>query len=311
MKRTSLETELKVIEKYKEGLSMAAVGKIYHISTTTVLAILDRHGVPKRTKGGIYQLPEDVIASRYQQGESCQVIADSYGVTFNTISNILKKKGIERNNKYYNLELDENYFSEINRADKAYFLGFMLTDGNVSSQENIIRLSLSSKDEDILNIFKEKTHSSNKLIVREDGRHSERIFQLRSHQWKADLAKYGVIPNKTATVEMPTLAEDMMPHLIRGMIDGDGWISFKSHQIGFCGNEKTVTQLRDYLVQKLQVFNVKVLHTSENLYQVTWASTKDIETIGKYLYANKEDCYLVRKYNNFTNIIQGNTEVSF
>ena len=186
----------------------------------------------------------------------------------------------------------------------------MLTDGNVSLNENIIRLSLSSKDEEILNIFKEKTGNENKICIREDEKHSERTFQLRSKKWKDDLAKYGVVPQKTSISEMPVLSTDMMPHLIRGMIDGDGWISFNSHQIGFCGNEKTVNQLKDYLVKTLNVYDVKVIHASENLWQITWASQKDIEKIGNYIYQNKDNCFLSRKYNNFLQIIHGNTEVN-
>jgi len=310
MKKISLETEQEIIKLYQSGLSMAKSGAPYNISGATVMAILNRNNIPTRTKGGIYAIPEQEIITRYKNGESCQTIADCFNVTFNTISNILKKNDIPRDNKYANLKLNDNYFEKIDSIDKAYFLGLMLTDGNISLKEDIIRLALSSKDEKILNIFKEKTGNENKIIIREDGKHSERIFQLRSAQWKKDLAKYGIIPQKTFICEMPELSADMMPHLIRGMMDGDGWISFKSHQVGFCGNEKTVNQLKNYLVKTLNIYDVKVLHAAENLWQITWASQSDIEKIGNYIYKNKYDCFLTRKYNNFLQIIHGNTEVN-
>ena len=309
-KKISPEIEQEVIKLYNSGLSMAKAGAPYGISGATVMAILNRNNIPKRTKGGIYAIPEQEVITRYKNGESCQVIADSFKVTFHTISNILEKNNIARDNKYKNINLNENYFEKIDSSDKAYFLGFMLTDGNISLNENTIRLSLSSKDEEILNIFKEKTGNENKICIREDEKHSERTFQLRSKKWKDDLAKYGVVPQKTSISEMPVLSTDMMPHLIRGMIDGDGWISFNSHQIGFCGNEKTVNQLKDYLVKTLNVYDVKVIHASENLWQITWASQKDIEKIGNYIYQNKDNCFLSRKYNNFLQIIHGNTEVN-
>ena len=308
-KKISPEIEQEIIKLYQSGLSMAKAGARFNVSSATVMAILNRNNIPKRTNGGIYQIPEKEVITRYQKGESCQNIADSFNVTFHTISNILEKNNILRNNKYKNLNLDENYFEKIDRIDKAYFLGFMLTDGNVSSKENIIRLSLSSKDEEILNIFKEKTGNENKICIREDKNHSERIFQLRNKKWKDDLSKYGVVPQKTAISEMPIIQKNMMPHLIRGMIDGDGWISAAAHQIGFCGNEKTVTQLKDYLVETLNIYNVKVIHPSKNLWQVSWASIKDIAKIGNYIYRDKNDCYLKRKYNNFLQIIHDNTEV--
>ena len=309
-KKTSPEIEQEIIKLYKSGLSMAKAGAPYNISSATVMAILNRNNIPKRTKGGIYAIPEQEVIARYKNGESCQVIADSFKVTFHTISNILEKNNIARNNKYKNLGLNENYFENIDSNDKAYFLGFLLTDGNISLNENIIRLSLSSKDEEILNVFKSKTGNENKICIREDEKHSERTFQLRNKKWKNDLAKYGVVPQKTFISEMPKLGKDMMPHLIRGMIDGDGWISSISHQIGFCGNEKTVNQLKNYLVKTLNVYDVKVIHSNENLWQVTWASKEDIKKIGNYIYENKDDCFLTRKYNNFLRIIHGNTEVN-
>ena len=308
--RISSEIEQKIIELYQSGLSMAKAGKPYNVTSATVMAILNRNNIPKRTKGGIYKIPDEDVIKRYKNGESCQSIADSYNVTFHTISNILEKNNIARNNKYHNLSLDENYFENIDRYDKAYFLGFMLTDGSVSLNENIIRLSLATKDEEILKIFKEKTGNENKIIIREDGRHSERTFQLRNKKWKNDLAKYSITPQKTATCEMPTLSQNMMSHLIRGMFDGDGWISSASHQIGFCGNEKTVNQLKQYLVKHLNVYDVKVLHTENHLWQVTWASQKDILAIGSFIYKDKNDCYLQRKYDNFLTITQGSTEVT-
>ena len=58
-------------------------------------------------------------------------------------------------------------------------------------------------------------------------------------------------------------------------------------QIGLCGNETFVTQIRDFLVSKLSVKKVKVIQTEIHLWQVTWASTKDIDTICNYIYRYK------------------------
>lgn len=308
--KTKVEVEKEIIETYKSGLSMKETGKKFQVNATTVLNILNRNNIPKRTKGGIYKLPDDIVIQRYLDGESCQVIADDFGVSFKSISLILEKHNIPRNNRYHNLGLDENYFENIDSYDKAYFLGFMLTDGSVALKENIIRLTLTARDEEILQVFKEKTGNSNNLSLRKDEKHNELTFHLRSSKWKKDLAQYHVVPQKTYSCDMPMLSENMMPHLIRGMIDGDGWISYKSPAIGFCGNEKVVTHLRDFLVEKLDVYNVKILQTQEHLWQITWSSKKDISIIGNYIYKDKQDCFLKRKYNNFLLLTQGNIEVS-
>ena len=138
-KKISPEIEQEIIKLYNSGLSMAKAGIPYNVSSATVMAILNRNNIPKRTKGGIYTIPEQEVITRYKNGESCQVIANSFKVTCHTISNILEKNNIARGNKYKNINLNENYFEIINSYDKAYFLGFMLTDGNISLNENSLK----------------------------------------------------------------------------------------------------------------------------------------------------------------------------
>lgn len=128
----------KIIALYQEGKSMKAAGESYNVTSATVKAILERNNIPKRTKGGIYALPEKDIINQYKSGDSCQIIANKYKVSFHTISNILEKYKIPRNNLYHNKALIEDYWETINSNDKAYFLGFMITDGNISG--NMIRL---------------------------------------------------------------------------------------------------------------------------------------------------------------------------
>ncbi len=309
MKKTDKETELKIIESYNLGNSMKAIGLDFGISPVTVKNILDRNDVQKRTSGGIYKLPDKEIINKYKSGLSCNQIAVEYNVTFHTISKILEKHNIKRNNIYHNLELIEDYWEHIDSFDKAYFLGFLLTDGNIIG--NQVKLELGAKDEQILHTFNRYTKSKNKIINldrRDKGKFC--AFSVKRKKWVEDLSNYGIKPNKTFTIEMPILDDSLMPHLIRGMIDGDGWITYKGNQIGFCGSENCVTQFRDFLVKTLGVYNVKVIHQGTNVWQVCWCSRKDIKTIGDFIYNERHDCFLERKYNNFLKLIHDNTEVT-
>ena len=307
MKKTSKELEQQIINYYNLGNSMAATGKYYNISPVTVKNILERNNIPKRTKGGIYKLPTEEIIKRYNNGESCQIIANDYQVSFHTISNLLEENNIKRDNRYKNINLDINYFHNIDSIDKAYFLGFLLTDGNVGLNSNAVALALSSKDEEILKIFAKYTKNENQLYYRKDK--PEVSLTTKCAQWKQDLAHYGMVPQKTYIADLPILNDQYMSHLIRGLFDGDGWISSKSHQIGFCGAEAMVSHVKEFLVNQLSIYDVKILHPEKHLWQISWASKKDIITLGNYLYQDKQDCYLKRKYLNFLEI-QGNTELT-
>ena len=307
MKRISQETELKIIKFYNLGNSMAATGTEFAVSPVTVKNVLERYNIPKRTKGGIYKIPDKIVIMEYKNGKSCQEIANNYNVSFHTISDILEKNGIARDNRYYNKNLIINYFNKIDTFDKAYFLGFLLTDGNVGLNSNAIALSLSIKDEEILKTFAKYTNNENQIYYRKDK--PEATLTVKCAQWKNDLSKYGMVPQKTYIADLPIIKELLMPHLLRGLFDGDGWISAKGHQIGFCGAEQMVIHVYEYLLNHLQLYPVKILHPEEHLWQIGWSGKSDIIKLGNYLYNDKNDCYLKRKYSNFLEI-QGNTELT-
>lgn len=298
MKRTEETIEREIINKYLSGLSCKEVGTIFNVSETTVFNILNRYNINTRTKGGIYQLNHQLIDNLYNRGYHVNDIALLLNVHEKTIYNYMEQNNIERNFIYHNQLLDHNYFKNIDLFHKAYFLGFMISDGCVLDNNNI-SLTLKSSDDDILKIFSLYIQNFNPIYY---SPRNEATFHCKSPILKDDLSKYGVIPRKTSITYLPQLREDLMPHLIRGLIDGDGWISEKSHQIGFCGNHNIVTQVRDYLSFKLNIYPVKVLDIYENLSQITWASRKDITIIGNYIYNNPYNCLLIRKFNNFMKI---------
>lgn len=245
-------------------------------------------------------MPENDIIKLYNEGFSSTKIAEKYNVTCHTITSCLKNNGIELNNIYHNKSLNRSYFKTIDSYDKAYFLGLIMTDGSVGSNTNEISITLKAEDIDILKVFSEKIHNENKIYIY---KRQEATIKFKSKELKEDLKQYGIIPNKTKyPMSIPNINESLIPHFIRGLIDGDGWISAKGKQIGFCGCEQLVTEVRDFLVKKLNIYNVKVSHTDVNVWQACWSAEKDMESIGNYIYKDKNDCYLKRKYQNFMEI---------
>lgn len=75
----SKELELKAIELYNSGLSMAKVGKEIGRTSAVVLDILNKYNIPKRTKGGIYKLPATEIIEKYiKDKRTLESIANDY-----------------------------------------------------------------------------------------------------------------------------------------------------------------------------------------------------------------------------------------
>lgn len=114
-----------------------------------------------RTKGGIEELPINDIVTDYNKGIKVKDIADNYNVNEKTIYNYLNKYNIRIDYNYKNPNLNRWYFKFIDTYDKAYFLGLLITDGNIFG--NSIRISLKSDDYKILEILSSKIRNSNPL----------------------------------------------------------------------------------------------------------------------------------------------------
>ena len=310
------EIEEKIVNMYKNGKSYEAIKKEFDINTSIIKKILKKNNVEIRTNGGKLksQLPIDEIIDKYvNKYISSTKLAEEYNVTWTTILNILRKNNIEIRSckdKYKNLSLLDDYFDNIDSPDKAYFLGFLITDGNIYKNRHAIALELAVKDEYLVKLFSDTVKNTTKLYYRKS-KQTVRVAFV-SKRMKESLSKFGVIPNKTGKEYLPILDDEkLMSHLIRGIFDGDGWITFSQSknvenviykQIGLCGNETFVTQVRDFLVSKLSVKKVKVIQTERSLWQVSWASMKDIDTICNYIYKDKDKFFLPRKYKKFMEI---------
>jgi hypothetical protein len=128
---------------------------------------------------------------------------------------------------------DKNFFEKIDNSIKAYWLGFMYTDGSVSTN-NRWGIELGIKDIGHLNIFLKDLNSNIKIRTRkrksrfegyEDNIYESCSFTICNAKMYNDLVNCGVKRNKTESLEFPStniLPKHLYPHFIRGLFDGDG-----------------------------------------------------------------------------------------
>lgn len=323
MKRYNYDEEIK--QMYSEGLSCRIIGQKLNINAATVFNTLKRLNIPLRKKNGQDKLIEEVIDVSQLIKDytthlmSAREIGIKYGIATNTVKNILKKNNVVMRPKAttvtWNPLVNESYFENIDSKDKAYFLGFFIADGNVL-KDNSVRMQLKESDKYILECFSKQIGLNNPLGV--DKRDNSFIFHVKSPKMVSDLEKLNIVPNKTFTVKVPIINESLYSHLIRGLIDGDGWFTnYTNHRgkevgaVGLCGNKFVVTFVRDYLVEKLDVYPAKILDRG-TLYQVLWCAQKDIIKIGNFIYKDSDEFKLIRKYQTFMHLksIYENTELT-
>ena len=77
-----------------------------------------------------------------------------YGIRRQIIAEELRKRGYEVVNYQNRLRLNENVFDVIDTEEKAYWLGFMYADGNISSEGHRLEMNLGIKDVDHMEKFR-------------------------------------------------------------------------------------------------------------------------------------------------------------
>ncbi len=115
-----------------------------------------------------------------------------------------------------------DYFAMLDTPKKAYILGLLASDGNVSSDQPRVRLALHAKDVALVEMVRDELAPHTPLYRRGVAVH----FGVSSLQLVADLARYGVVPRKSYCLEWP----DLLPMTLHwafllGYFDGDGSLS--------------------------------------------------------------------------------------
>jgi len=139
-----------------------------------------------------------------------------------------------------NTSLDKTFFDSIDSEEKAYWVGFLMADAGISKHGNI-KLELASKDADHVSLFSETVGSGYKVTDRLCSRgHPQRSTTIYSKYMCNALANLGITTRKSESASPPEIDQLLVRHMVRGLVDGDGWIyqgkNKNTVQIGLCGS---------------------------------------------------------------------------
>ena len=171
---------------------------------------------------------QKTIVSEYESGKSMAEVGSIVGRSASAVHYTLRKYGVKtRSNKINSrkYEVNHRYFSEINSQEKAYWLGFLQTDGYLLSSVKRVGLAISTKDIDHLQKFKESqgaTYPIHTYIASGYAAVEYSRIVITSDQMWDDLNALGITPQKTKSSLPLSLGEDLERHYVRGLLDGDG-----------------------------------------------------------------------------------------
>lgn len=238
-------------------------------------------------------------------------IAKELGISRTTVQKKLRKLHVNTPNYHNSLKFDNTVFDSIDTEEKAYWLGFLFADGNVSSTINNVELSLAEHDKEHLEKYRKFLKSKSEVktgTITVDNKVYKRCrLAVTNVHFKQRLIELGCVPNKTQTLEFPddVFENDSLVYpFIRGYVDGDGCISFTPsgrNTLEIIGTKEFLSKIK-LLFPEFKAY-IKDKRWKGNTY-VLRCSCDSADKVLKDLYFNS-NIYLQRKYNRIA-VLQSN-----
>lgn len=275
---------------------------IFYVKNTIYIKSIDM----EKNKVNLLELKK-----RYENGETLEEIAKTIGKTRQTLSSWLKSIGTKIYRKDKMINFNCNLFDSIDTEEKAYWLGFLFADGNISKKNYYIRVNLSGKDFEHLIKLKQFLNYERNIYTykTKQGYFVSRLSVSNKHMWNR-LNEIGCTPNKTNTLKFPIELfnghEDLIRHFIRGYWDGDGCLTYRDKQKK--RPEANVISSNDFLIEMQKHFpvkqkeNIPIKHKGNNIIRTWTCEGSSAFKVAKYLYENST-IYLERKYNKYLEFV--------
>lgn len=202
------------------------------------------------------------------------------------------------------ISVNYNFFSSQWNEEIAYIIGFILADGHIHLRtNNFLQIEVNFRDKDILYKIKEILSYEGNLIER-DSLNSIKL-QIKNKKIIMDLSQKGIpLKNKSYVATFPkTIPNKFIKHCIRGLIDGDGYISQEKKTkrvcFGLCGTYDLCETVKNYF--PVDCSHIKIIKGTGKSFRFKISGEKALKILS-WLY-DDASIYLDRKYNKYKDIL--------
>lgn len=251
---------------------------------------------------------KEKILELHKNNYSNRKIGKEIGVSAYRISKFISNFGLKTNNPRYSR--DENFMEILDSPEKAYFLGWIASDGNLMENIYSIRLTIQDRDRDVLELFSKILKTNKPLQFMKRGKDhwmdSYRL-QINSKKMYYDIIKYGVHPNKTSTIYLPEeMPDNLFKYYLRGYFEGDGNLNprKKGMSASFCiscKSEKMLIQLANK-IEDLTGIKLSISKSKFDVYLLRCGGTVKVLKLMDWIYSERTDLHLNRKYQTYLNL---------
>lgn len=147
---------------------------------------------------------------------------------------------------YSFMKYNDRYFKNIDTPDKAYFLGLLAADGNISPRLTAARIALKAEDAQILETFRSflgqgAPELRNKIPkIKGKKGNLQKVLVLSRKVLVEDLMKFGITPNKSLTLKLNCELGLFKKDFLRGVWDGDGSVTERRFKV--CSASETFSK---------------------------------------------------------------------
>ena len=241
-----------------------------------------------------YKRNHDEIEAMYRRGNTTKEIADLFGMTPRGVLYVLNKRGVPTKGKRRTggRRINDDFFKTWTN-EMAYVLGFIFTDGSISRNT----LTIAQKERDILNKINLTMESNFEIRRSQNGKNDIHTLSISRKEIVDDLKRLGITERKSRTMEFPEVPEKFLPHFIRGVIDGDGWVQERGYAMNVTNASKPFSESLHGIFNS---HGLKGRITEQNNAYRVWVSGKqDVRKLADWLYADAGELFLERKRKSF------------
>jgi len=280
------------------------------VSVGLISKKLREHKLIKKQSNYLSKEKKDEIIKLYKSGLSIRDIHKKGIASASAIGKIITPYSRDKSKSQLIKDtgkVNHYYFENLNK-ESAYILGLLFTDGSI--RKDGYSVSLYSNDRYLCELLKEKTDSKHSIQIRKsrknkDGSISKQgyVISLSSKKLVLSLEKWGLYANKTFSMSFPNISRELLPHFIRGLIDGDGSIGhYKDFAISFICASKTFIESFREIVKNETGFSGSMYTNKSGIITLKY-STNQAKKICEYIYNDSEGIRLERKYEKFKNYV--------
>lgn len=246
-------------------------------------------------------MSRDELLKLLLEGKSTRTIAKELGIGGSTVSYWIKKYNLDEYMKYKKHESNYN-FNKIDTKEKAYVLGFILADSDITPK-NIVEISVEKNDKEIID-FISNIIESNISIDSTFDKEKKRFPRIRTSRKINDILKFTSGRLKKER-HYPRVRKDLERYLLLGFFDADGCVTWGKRKdrdriwqkVSFTSQLHLLEGIQKMLYNNIGISSTIRPKSNEDCYTIEFSKKEDVLKFINYIYP-KDDNFIIlqRKY---------------